>query len=116
MAVRWALQAAVWTLLAGWFGAFSFFALVIAPTAFQVLPSQAVAGALREEFRIDVDQRIEGAAAVGAHKTSMLQDIERGRRTEIDAIAGAGAELGRVTGVPTPRIDSLHAQVTALDG
>jgi hypothetical protein len=46
VAVRWALQAAVWTLLAGWFGAFSFFALVIAPTAFQVLPSQAVAGAL----------------------------------------------------------------------
>ena len=81
-----------------------------------MVEAQAVAGALREEFRIDVDQRIEGAAAVGAHKTSMLQDIERGRRTEIDAIAGAGAELGRVTGVPTPRIDSLHAQVTALDG
>lgn len=46
MQLRWALQAAAWILLAGWFGAFSFFALKIAPTAFQVLPSQAAAGAL----------------------------------------------------------------------
>ena len=45
----------------------------------------------------------------------MLQDVNRGRRTEIDAIAGAVAELGRLTGVPTPRIDSLHAQVKALE-
>jgi 2-dehydropantoate 2-reductase len=81
-----------------------------------MLEAQAVAEALGEQFRIDVDQRIEGAAAVGEHKTSMLQDVERGRRTEVDAIAGAVAELGRVTGVATPRIDSLYEQVKALDG
>jgi 2-dehydropantoate 2-reductase len=81
-----------------------------------MLEAQAVAEALGEQFRIDVDQRIEGAAAVGEHRTSMLQDVERGRRTEVDAIAGAVAELGRVTGVATPRIDSLHEQVKALDG
>lgn len=46
MTVKWALQAATWTLLAGWFGSFSFFAIMIAPTAFQVLPSQAAAGDL----------------------------------------------------------------------
>ena len=46
MALRWALEAATWTLLAGWFGSFSFFATMIAPTAFQVLPSQAAAGDL----------------------------------------------------------------------
>ena len=46
MRLKWALQAVAWILLAGWFGAFSFFALKIAPTAFQVLPSQAAAGAL----------------------------------------------------------------------
>ena len=46
MALRWGLQAATWTLLAGWFGSFSFFAIIIAPTAFQVLPSQAAAGSL----------------------------------------------------------------------
>ncbi|MEE8338020.1 MAG: 2-dehydropantoate 2-reductase [Dehalococcoidia bacterium] len=81
-----------------------------------MVEAQAVANALGETFHIDVDQRIEGAAAVGAHRTSMLQDVDRGRRTEIDAIAGAVAELGRLTGVPTPRIDSLHAQVKALEG
>ena len=46
MGLRWALQATAWVLLAGWFGAFSFFGFVIAPTAFQVLPSQEAAGAL----------------------------------------------------------------------
>ena len=80
-----------------------------------MIEAQRVAAALGEEFRIDVDQRIEGAAKVGAHKTSMLQDVERGRATEIDAIAGAVMELGRVTGVATPSIDALHALVTLLD-
>ena len=60
-----------------------------------MIEARRVAAALGEHFRIDVDQRIEGAARVGAHKTSMLQDVERGRTTEIDAIAGAVAELGR---------------------
>ena len=80
-----------------------------------MIEARRVAAALGEHFRIDVDQRIEGAATVGAHKTSMLQDVERGRTTEIDAIAGAVAELGRVTGVATPSIDALHALVKLLD-
>ncbi len=80
-----------------------------------MLEAQRVAAALGEEFRIDVDQRIDGAAKVGAHKTSMLQDVERGRTTEIDAIAGAVSELGRVTGVATPNIDALYALVKLLD-
>jgi hypothetical protein len=42
----WVVRAAAWTLVGGWFGAFTLFAFVIAPTAFQVLPSQAAAGAL----------------------------------------------------------------------
>jgi 2-dehydropantoate 2-reductase len=80
-----------------------------------MIEAQQVAIALGEKFRIDVDQRIEGAAAVGEHKTSMLQDVERGRRTEVDAIVGAVAELGRIVGVATPQIDSLYAQVQAID-
>ena len=80
-----------------------------------MVEAQQVAIALGEKFRIDVDQRIEGAAAVGEHKTSMLQDVERGRRTEVDAIVGAVAELGRIVGVATPQIDSLYAQVQAID-
>ena len=80
-----------------------------------MVEAQAVAAALGEQFRIDVDQRIEGAARVGAHRTSMLQDRERGRRMEVDAIVGAVAELGRVTAVPTPHIDALYALVRLLD-
>jgi hypothetical protein len=46
MTLRWAMRASAWILLAGWFGSYSLFAFVIAPTAFQVLPSQAAAGSL----------------------------------------------------------------------
>ena len=46
MALEWVIRGAAWVIVAGWFGSFSLFALVIAPTAFQVLPSQAAAGAL----------------------------------------------------------------------
>ena len=80
-----------------------------------MVEAQTVAEALGERFRIDVDQRIEGAEQVGAHKTSMLQDLERGRRMEVDALIGAVAELGRVTGVATPNLDALHALVRLLD-
>jgi hypothetical protein len=45
-----------------------------------MLEAQAVGEALGVRFGIDVDKRIAGAAEVGAHKTSMLQDLERGGR------------------------------------
>ena len=49
----------------------------------------------------------DGAAAVGAHKTSMLQDLERGRPMEIDALLTVVQELGTLTGTPTPTIDTV---------
>ena len=67
-----------------------------------MVEAQAVAEALGVRFLIDVDQRIQGAAEVGAHKTSMLQDLERGRPLEIDALLGAVVELGRLVGKPMP--------------
>ncbi len=76
-----------------------------------MLEAQAVAEHFGVRFPIDVEQRIAGAEAVGAHKTSMLQDIERGRPSEIEAMAGAVSELGRLAGVPTPLIDSVAALV-----
>jgi len=51
---------------------------------------------------------------VGAHKTSMLQDVEAGRPPEIAALVGAVAELGRITGVATPMVDAIHAAVQLL--
>jgi 2-dehydropantoate 2-reductase len=78
-----------------------------------MLEGQAVAEALGVRFAIDVDKRIEGAAEVGSHKTSMLQDLELGRPMEIDALVTAVTELGRATGVATPTIDTVLALVQA---
>ena len=78
-----------------------------------MVEGQAVAEAFGAKFAIGVDKRIDGAAAVGHHKTSMLQDLERGRPMEIDALVTAVAELGRVAEVPTPAIDTVLALVKA---
>jgi 2-dehydropantoate 2-reductase len=67
-----------------------------------MVEAQSVAEALGVRFPIDVDKRIQGAAEVGAHKTSMLQDLERGRPMEIDALLGAVVELGQLVGRPMP--------------
>ncbi|MBJ6766011.1 2-dehydropantoate 2-reductase [Myxococcaceae bacterium JPH2] len=67
-----------------------------------MVEAQAVGEALGARFLLPVDQRIQGAAAVGAHKTSMLQDLERGRPMEIDALLGAVVELGHLVGKPLP--------------
>ncbi|MEH2409655.1 2-dehydropantoate 2-reductase [Nostoc sp.] len=77
--------------------------------------TQAIAENLGIKFGITMDQRINGAENVGAHKTSMLQDIEAGRPTEIDAIVGAVAELGKLTQIPTPYIDTIYASVKLLE-
>ncbi|RAI58919.1 2-dehydropantoate 2-reductase [Roseicella frigidaeris] len=67
-----------------------------------MLEGQAVAEALGVRFAIDVDKRIAGGAEVGAHKTSMLQDLEKGRPMEVDALLGSVVELAEMTGVPAP--------------
>jgi 2-dehydropantoate 2-reductase len=77
--------------------------------------AQDVANRLGITFRVDIDRRIGGAEKVGAHKTSMLQDVEAGRTLEIDAIIAVVAELGGLVGVPTPSIDAVHAMVALLD-
>lgn len=72
---------------------------------------QAIGEKLGVKFGVDIEKRIDGAGAVGAHKTSMLQDLERGRPMEIDALVGAVAELGRLVGVATPYLDTILALV-----
>jgi 2-dehydropantoate 2-reductase len=73
-----------------------------------MLEVQAVARTLGEDMSVSVDARIDGARAVGAHKTSMLQDLEAGRELELDAIVGAVVELARLTAVATPHLDGLY--------
>ncbi len=76
-----------------------------------MVEAQAVADALGVKFALTVDKRIEGAAEVGAHKTSMLQDLERGRPMEIDALLGAVVELGTLVALPMPTCETVLALV-----
>ncbi len=80
-----------------------------------MLEAQEIAERLGVKFPIDVERRIDGGAAVGAHRTSMLQDLDAGRPMEIDALVASVQELGRLTGVATPAIDTVLALV-ALRG
>ena len=75
---------------------------------------QAVAEALGVRFKITLEQRLAGAEAVGAHKTSMLQDLEAGRALELEALVGAVIELGRISGTPTPTIEAIYAATSLL--
>ncbi|MGI9262515.1 MAG: 2-dehydropantoate 2-reductase, partial [Woeseiaceae bacterium] len=76
-----------------------------------MLEAQEIGEKLGAKFRVDVDKRLAGGAAVGAHKTSMLQDLELGRPMEIDALVTVVQELGRLVDVPTPTIDVVLALI-----
>jgi 2-dehydropantoate 2-reductase len=76
--------------------------------------AQAIAGKLGVSFKVSIDKRIAGAEKVGAHKTSMLQDIEQGRPIELEAVVGAVVELGRLTGTPAPGIGAVYACAALL--
>jgi 2-dehydropantoate 2-reductase len=77
--------------------------------------TEAVAAKLGIELPISIDQRMAGAAKVGAHKTSMLQDYEAGRPMEIESVVGAVVELGERLAVPMPATRTLYACVKILD-
>lgn len=76
--------------------------------------AQEVATKLGITFRVPLEKRIAGAEKVGKHKTSMLQDVEAGREPEIDALVGSVVELARLTGTPTPHIDTVFSLVKLL--
>jgi 2-dehydropantoate 2-reductase len=77
--------------------------------------AQAVGEKLGVQFKVTLDQRIAGAEAVGAHKTSMLQDVEHGRALELEALVGSVVELGRITETPTPTISAIYAAASLLN-
>jgi 2-dehydropantoate 2-reductase len=76
-----------------------------------MVEAQDIATRQGVHFRVDVERRINGAGAVGAHKTSMLQDLERGRPMEIDPLVTVVQEMGQLAGIPTPTIDVVLALV-----
>lgn len=76
-----------------------------------MLEAQDIAQKQGVNFRVDVERRINGAGAVGAHKTSMLQDLERGRPMEIEPLVTVVQEMGRMMEVPTPTLDVVLSLV-----
>jgi len=79
-----------------------------------MLEVQAVAEALGERMAVSVDARINGAEAVGEHKTSMLQDLESGRPMEIGPVVTAVVELAHMVEVPAPNLEALDGMVRML--
>ena len=77
--------------------------------------TEAVAAKLGIELPISIDQRMAGAEKVGAHKTSMLQDLEAGRPLEIEAVVGAVVELADRVGVAVPATRATYAAAKLLD-
>ena len=76
--------------------------------------AQTIGEKLGVQFRVSLEKRINGAQAVGQHKTSMLQDVELGRPIELEALVGSVIELGRITETPTPNIDAVYALASLL--
>ena len=62
---------------------------------------------LNVPLSVSIDQRIEGAAKVGSHKTSMLQDYEKGKELELDALVVAVKEIADLLDIKTPTIDKI---------
>jgi 2-dehydropantoate 2-reductase len=71
--------------------------------------AEIVARRIGAHFRVDIERRINGAASVGAHRTSMLQDVEKGRAIELDALLSVVQEIARLVEAPTPTIDVVLA-------
>src|SRR5438093_744933 len=77
--------------------------------------AQTLASRIGVELPVSIDQRIAGAARVGEHKSSMLQDLEAGRPLELDALVGAVLELGDRCGVPMPHTRAVYACAKLLE-
>ena len=63
---------------------------------------------LNIRMKLSVEKRIEGARNVGDHKTSTLQDFENNRPLELDALINALIELGKLTNVKTPTLNTIY--------
>lgn len=77
--------------------------------------AQTIANKLGVKFRVSIDKRIAGAEGVGAHKTSMLQDVEAGRSLETEALIGSILEMAKLTETPAPAIESVYSLVKLLN-
>jgi len=77
--------------------------------------TEQVANKLGIVFRVGMDKRLSGAERVGNHKTSTLQDLEAGRKTELEAILGSVIEAGQLGGIDTPSLSEIYGRCAALE-
>ena len=77
--------------------------------------AETIAKKLGVTFRVTIEKRIAGAESVGAHKTSMLQDVEAGRSLETEALIGSILEMAKLTETPAPAIEAVYALVKLLN-
>jgi ketopantoate reductase/2-keto-4-pentenoate hydratase/2-oxohepta-3-ene-1,7-dioic acid hydratase in catechol pathway len=91
------------------------FAETRALAATMMKEAQDIAEKLGVKFRVSIEKRIQGAESVGAHKTSMLQDVEAGRSLETEALIGSILEMAKITNTPSPAIESVYALVKLLN-
>ena len=78
-----------------------------------MIETKSIGEKLGANFPISIEKRINGAEAVGDHKTSMLQDFETNKKMEFNAIVSAVQELGLLTNTPTKTLD-LVAKILKL--
>jgi 2-dehydropantoate 2-reductase len=74
-----------------------------------------VARSLGIEIPLSIEKRMEGAAATGAHRTSMLQDLDAKRPLEVEALLGAVVELAAGAEVPVPALRTVYGLTKLLD-
>jgi 2-dehydropantoate 2-reductase len=74
-----------------------------------------VAARLGSHPKISIERRLAGAESVGDHKTSTLQDLERGKPLELDVLLAAVVELAQLTGAEVPTLRAIHAVADLLN-
>jgi 2-dehydropantoate 2-reductase len=75
----------------------------------------AVGTALGIELPVAIDRRLDAGMKVGDHKTSMLQDLEAGKRLELDCMSGTVLEIAAKLDIACPHVETVHACVTLID-
>jgi 2-dehydropantoate 2-reductase len=74
-----------------------------------------VARLVGAQVSVSIERRLAGAERTGEHKTSTLQDLERGRPMELDVLLTAVVELADMVGADVPTLRAIAAVADLLN-